>query len=199
MRSCTTSNRLRSRQAHRHARRLVRKRHASCAGRMGRDRRAAVRLLPGWTADVCFRIAGQKSASHRCRYRRRDGRQYLPLRYLPAHSPSHPPGSRNCRETEGRAHSRRTHRFEPRVRAQEPIARRRAVATTLPKLESPEPRPESQKMSRRSFLRATALAGGGMMLGSLYRAGRKGAGGAVRPADARCCRRRSSRSRPMAS
>ena len=40
------------------------------------------------------------------------------------------------------------------------------MATTLPKLESPESRP-GKMMNRRSFLRASALAGGGMML-ALY-------------------------------
>ena len=47
-----------------------------------------MRLLPVGPDHVRFGAARQQPASHRCRYRRRDVRQHLPLRDLCAHSRS---------------------------------------------------------------------------------------------------------------
>ena len=53
---------------------------------LDRDRRGAVRLLPERPADERLRAAEEDAAAQRCRHRRGDGRQPVPLRHLPAHS-----------------------------------------------------------------------------------------------------------------
>ena len=45
-------------------------------------RRSAMRILPGRSDHVGGSVAGCQAGAHRCRYRRGDVRQYLPLRHL---------------------------------------------------------------------------------------------------------------------
>src|SRR5229473_3370398 len=107
-----------------------------------RRRGPSMRLLPVGPGHVGFGAPGEKPASDRFRYRRRDVRQHLPLRHLCPHSRS---------DQEGRA-----------------IERTERLTMTLDHLASqaagPDPSPSASGLSRRSFLRAGAAAGGGLML-----------------------------------
>src|SRR5688572_28675432 len=65
------------------------------AGRLGRDRRAAVRLLPARPDHDRERAARIESEAERCGHRQRDGRQHLPLRYLSPHQGCSPQSRRH--------------------------------------------------------------------------------------------------------
>ena len=61
---------------------------ASVAG----NRRTAMRLLSGGPAHVCGGPPRKESGAHRCRYRHRDERQLVSLRYVSTNSPCHTSG-----------------------------------------------------------------------------------------------------------
>src|SRR5260370_15436429 len=59
---------------------------------MAADQRAAMRLLPSRADHVCRRAASNQAEPKRCRHRCSHVREYLPMRYLPAHSRGHQTG-----------------------------------------------------------------------------------------------------------
>jgi len=72
------------------------------AGGVDRVGRASMRLLPIRPDHVGLRPAGEKRAPHRCRHRRRDGGQHLPLWHLRTSPRCHQAGSqRGCDQREG--------------------------------------------------------------------------------------------------
>ena len=96
---------------------------------------AAMRLLPVRADHVGLGAACKQSASDRCRYRRRDERQYLPLRDLCAH----PRGDQARRADE----------------------RKGRLTMILDRIAS---RADDTNLSRRSFLATSAAVGGGLVL-----------------------------------
>src|SRR5262245_40872514 len=68
---------------------LARSEPPGAAGLAG-DTGPAMRLLPAWTDDVRGLFAGAESEPDRLGYGRRDERQSLPLRDLPAHPQGDP-------------------------------------------------------------------------------------------------------------
>ena len=62
--------------------------------RVDRTRRGAMRLLPERPDHGRQRAAEEHAQAQRRRHRRRDERQHLPLRHLPAHPRSDPSGRR---------------------------------------------------------------------------------------------------------
>src|SRR5690242_2264116 len=65
---------------------------------MGCRAGASVRLLPVRTVDVCCGAAEQKAETNGCRYRQRNGWQYLPMRNLSTDPPRDSPRGRRLRE-----------------------------------------------------------------------------------------------------
>src|SRR5205823_13178399 len=120
--------------------------NASAAARMGGGRRAAVRLLPGGTADVRGGAAQEDAEPERRRHRRGYEWQSLPLRDVPAHSRSDPPGCVDAVDAGDRS--------RPRAHRREQAIGRSAMTTNL----------TSETVSRRQFLRASAIVGGGVLL-----------------------------------
>ena len=85
-------------------------------------------------------LLAKNAQAHRRRHRRGDGRQPLPLRHLPPHPRGHPPGG-------GLRPSSRTDRCTRASR----VGGRHEHASSV---------------DRRDFLKVTALAGGGLLLGA---------------------------------
>src|SRR5882757_9459546 len=109
---------------------------------LARPRGRSVRLLPVGPDHVCRSAPREQSISDGFRYRRRDGREHLPLWHLCPHSRS---------DQAGRA-IERTGRL---TMISDHINSRAAC---------PDPSPSANGLSRRTFLKAGAAAGGGLML-----------------------------------
>ena len=109
---------------------------------LARPRGRSMRLLPVGPDHVRFGAAREQPASDRCRYRRRDVRQHLPLRDLCPHSRSDQAG--RAIELTGRLTMILDHLMSPK-----PPAGSIGIASVS---------------SRRGFLQAGAAAGGGLML-----------------------------------
>src|SRR5258705_9578255 len=101
-----------------------------------------MRLLSVRSDHVGVRPVGRQPASHRCRHRRRDGRQHLPLRDLSADSRCHQAGSR--------------------VRLQ--VGSPRMIMNRLLMAVATDDDTGKHDLSRRTLLKAGLASGGGLLL-----------------------------------
>src|SRR5262249_35765202 len=140
----------------------VTRRVASTTARLGRAGCPAMRLLSGRPADVRGGPPRQQASSDRRRHRRRDERQHLSLRDLSPHQASD--SSRGGKPGRGR-----------RIALErQPVSREETPMTTT----------TNSQVDRRSFLRVTALAGGGILFGAYIKFGETAEAFALTPSAA---------------
>src|SRR5690606_6716756 len=125
---------------------------AACAAEgMDRARRCPMRLLSGRADHVRGGTAQIETGTDRCGHRCSDGGKLVPLRYLHAHSQSHPCG--------GSANERRSHVMSSVLRS---IASADDDIREI--LRAAEAQTKGSTFDRRTFLKVVGLASGGLVL-----------------------------------